>query len=120
VFKHIKALSLADKIEGATVTIIHGVEAVQLRLVAVKLAKIKLEPCIGGLTCMSCTVQCTPDLDEGIAALLSRLDTVVDIEIDCGDFGKQQDLPLADSAEPKQAKRRGRPAKAEKLPADVH
>lgn len=122
VFKYINALSLSDKIEGANVTIVHGVEAIELRLSAVKLAKIKLEPRVGGLTAMTCTVQCTPDLDDGIAGLLGKLDSVIDVEIDCGDFGKQQDLPLADVRQEDAAKpkRRGRAGKDTQLPADVH
>lgn len=108
VFKHISALSLADKIEGATVTIVHGVEAVELRLSPVKLSKVKLQPQVGGLTAMTCTVQCTPDLNAGIAALLERLDSVVDVEIDCGDFGKQQSLPLGAQADKPKGRGRGK------------
>lgn len=110
VFKHISALALADKIEGATVTIVHGVEAIELRLAPVRLAKIKLQPQVGGLTAMTCTVQCTPDLNAGIAALLERLDTVVDVEIDCGEFGKQQALPLGAQPQPEKPKRGRRKA----------
>lgn len=92
--QNIKPIALNDKIEGATVTITHGVGNESIRLVDVKLAKIKLEPCVGGMTAMSCTVQSTPDLNADVARLLGRMNSTVDVEIDCQDYGKQADLPM--------------------------
>lgn len=97
--KHVKPLALDEKIEGASITITHGVEAEVVRLAPVKLAKIKLDPKLGGLTAMSCTVQCTPDLGEDIAHLLERLNSTVDVEIDGGEFGAQAELPLSAASE---------------------
>jgi hypothetical protein len=92
-FQNIKPIALVDKIEGATVTITHGVENESIKLINVRLAKVKLEPCVGGLTAMSCTVQCTPDLNESVAKLLGRLNSTVDVEVEC-DYGKQAELPM--------------------------
>lgn len=43
---------------------------------------------------MSCTVQCVPTLDVNIAHLLDRLNSTVEVSIDGGQFGAQQELPL--------------------------
>jgi hypothetical protein len=93
-FQNIKPIALDSKIEGATVTITHGVGNESIRLVNVKLAKIKLAPCIGGMTAMSCTVQSTPDLNADVARLLGRMNSTVDVEILCDEFGKQEELPM--------------------------
>lgn len=126
VFQHIKPLQLAEKIEGASIVITHGIDNQELRLVNINLAKVRLEPCVGGLTAMSCTVQCTPDLDAGIASLLERLNSTVEVEIDCGEFGKQQDLPLNKAREGEEPERgaekpkgRGKGKRAG-LSVDVH
>lgn len=99
-FAHIKPIALAEKIEGASVTLTHGVGQDSIRLVNVKLAKIKLEPCAGGMTAMDCTVQCTPDLTEKVAHLLGWINSVVDVEIDGGEFGLQTDLLDPEPTEP--------------------
>lgn len=104
-FKHIRPLQLAEKIEGASIVITHGVEAETIRLAPVKLAKIKPEPKIGGMTAMSCTVQATPDLDEDLAHLLGRLNSSVEAEIDGGQFGAQQELPLTEASNDDEAPR---------------
>lgn len=97
--KHIKPIALDEKIEGAKITITHGVDAEVIRLAPVKLAKIRLEPQLGGLTSMACTAQCTPDLDVNIAHLLERLNATVEIEIDGGEFGAQGELSLTGQQE---------------------
>lgn len=92
--KNIKPLSLTEKVEGANVTIIHGVTSETIKLTNVKIAKIKLEPKVGGLTELCFSVQCTPDLNDQVAKLLGRLNSTVEISIDGGQFGAQQELPL--------------------------
>jgi hypothetical protein len=99
-FAHIKPLALDEKIEGATVTLTHGVAQDTLRLTNVKLAKIKLQPCVGGMTAMDVTVQCTPELNDAVAHLLGWLNATVDVEIDGGEFGKQGELPIDAAPEP--------------------
>jgi hypothetical protein len=98
-FKHLKPLALADKIEGACISITHGVAAEVLTLAAVKLAKIKLEPRVGGLTAMSCTVQALPELNADMAHLLERLNAQVEVAIDGGEWGAQAELPLNQAGE---------------------
>jgi hypothetical protein len=99
-FRHIKPIALDEKIEGASITITHSIGNESIRLVNVKLAKIKLEPCTGGMTAMDCTVQCTPDLNEDVAHLLGKLNAIVDVEIDGGEFGKQAELEIEPTAAP--------------------
>lgn len=96
-FTRLKPLALSEKIEGARVVIKHGVAAEELRLGNAKIAKIKLEPVTGGFVSMSCTVQCVPTLDVNIAHLLDRLNSTVELSIDGGQFGAQQELALGAS-----------------------
>jgi hypothetical protein len=105
-FAHIKPIALAEKIEGAAITITHGLKAESIHLANVKLAKIKLGPCAGGMTAMECTVQCTPDLTEKVAHLLGCINAVVDIEIDGGEFGLQAELPIEPKRDEIGARRR--------------
>jgi hypothetical protein len=98
-FPRLKALAMTERLEDATVVITHGLDRETLRLTPVRVTKIKLTPCVGGLTAMSCTVQSTPDLDVNVAHLLERLNSEVEIEIECGQFGAQAELPLVDEPE---------------------
>lgn len=93
-------LPLREKLQGATVSITHGVQAEVLKLSACTLSKIKLEPQTGGMTELSCTVNVTPALDLGVAHLLERLDSTVEIEISGGAFApEQQELELEERAD---------------------
>ena len=93
-FAHIKPIALDEKIEGASIVITHGVAADSIRLANVKLAKIKVQPCAGGMTAMDCTVQCTPELNEEVAHMLGWINSQVEVEIDGGEFGAQAELPM--------------------------
>lgn len=103
--KHIKPLGLKDKIEGANVSLTHGLNAETALLSDVNLSKLKLDPKVGGLTELSGAIQCTPDLDDGtVELLLAMMNRDVDMTIDVEGFGaQQQDLPLAPSAGVEQA-----------------
>lgn len=94
-FQSFGPLPYKEKFQAAAVTITHGVEAEKIRLAPVRISKIKLEPQVGGLTSMSCSVTCTPDLDAKMAHLLGRLDATIDVEIDFGvSKADQEELPL--------------------------
>lgn len=86
------ALPFANKVKGVTVTLYIGRKP--LKLIDVSLTKLRLEPQEGGTTHWSFTVQCTPDLDESIEALLGRLNTDVDLMLECQGYGEQEELPL--------------------------
>lgn len=94
VFRVLKALRLADKIEGASVVLALGSGAA-LKLTGCKIAKVELAPQVGGLTEMSLQVQCTPKLDSSIARLLEKLNCDVEVEIHADGYGDQKPLPLA-------------------------
>lgn len=93
VFKSIKSLRLKDKIEGASVIItLNG--STEVKLSDCKISKVTLDPQIGGLTCVSLQVQCTPKLDSLIARLLEKLNCEATVEILAEGFGEQKALPL--------------------------
>lgn len=92
------ALPFRNKVKGATVTLYIGRKP--LKLIDVNLTKGRLETLEGGTTHWHFTVQCTPDLDESIEALLGRLNTKVDIAIDCQGYGEQDELPLEEDEKP--------------------
>ena len=71
-FQTIDALALTDKFVGAKVTItsVDG-ETENLILKPAKIRKIRLEPQVGGLTLMSCTIQGNPPDHADMLALLN-------------------------------------------------
>lgn len=92
VFEQVPFLPLAGKIEDATVTL--GFNDEELQLVPCNLKRLRLVPRVGGLTSLSCLVQCVPKLDSLVARLLERLNSDVSVSIACEGFGAQQQLPL--------------------------
>jgi hypothetical protein len=116
VFLHIKPLQLADKIEGCTVRITHGVEAKLMEFAGVRLSKVTLEPRVGGMTSMGVQVQSTPDLDERMSDLLALLNHNVELELDLGEFGKQQQLAL-EPEKPKRSRRKDKGSEEAHEPA---
>jgi hypothetical protein len=128
-FPKIKPIGLKEKIEEASVTINFGLDD-WIRVVPAKIAKIQLEPREGGLTAMSCSVQCTPELTEPLAHLLGKLKHDVSVTIDGGQFGAQEELPLNTAGEgeanephdpPDEVtqRRRGRPRKNGSMPESL-
>jgi hypothetical protein len=73
-FQTIQPLVLDDKFTGAKVSleVTTGGEKTVLHLKPAKIAKIKLEPQVGGLTLMSCTVQGNPQDHTDVLALLNQ------------------------------------------------
>lgn len=97
-FKQLKPFALKDKYEDATVTLTVGLHQTPIVLKNVKLSKLKLEPQVGGLTALSLTVQCTPELDERITTLLAFMNHDAQAEIVTGKRAtkadQQPELPL--------------------------
>jgi len=109
---NLKPFALKDKIEQATVTINFGLDD-WIKVVPAKIAKIKLEPRVGGLVAMSCTVQSTPELAAPMARLLAMINREVVVSIDGGQFGAQQDLPLNKAGEGEQPEQPEQPEQRE-------
>ena len=100
-FPRIAALKLGGKYEDATVHLLVGLKSELITFENCKIVKLELEPCVGGLTALSFTVQCTPALDEQIPLLLNFMGREVEIEVESGDVTittskKQLPLPLND------------------------
>jgi hypothetical protein len=98
-FKQLHPLKLKDKFEESSVTLIVGLNRKAVTLNDVKLAKLTLQPLVGGLTALKLTVQCTPTLDDSITTLLAFMNHDADVEITIGErvapAQKQSELPLA-------------------------
>jgi hypothetical protein len=104
----IAALPVREKIEGVFVEIVLTAETT-LRLAKANLARISLERQVGGLTAMSCQVQCTPKLDSSIAQLLAKLDAEVEVTI-----GQEQaELDLSGAGEGDETETTGAAAEVE-------
>lgn len=91
----IKALVFRQKIAGCTIVLYVGRK--QVLLSDATLSKVHLERNEGGVTHLSATIQCVPDLDENrpmMESLLARLNDKLDIQIVCEHYGAQPDLPL--------------------------
>mgnify|MGYP000858370668 FL=1 len=95
----IRALKLKDKFEDCTVTLLLGLNLERIELANVKLAKVELEPCVGGLTAASFAIQCAPRDLQFAPLLLSFMNHEADIELVLGkraDASKAQpELPLS-------------------------
>ncbi len=101
------------KFEESSVDIEVGLKAELISLKNVKLSKVTLEPQTGGLTAMAVTVQCTPELDDGVTHLLAFLNAAAHVSVSFGKSDEaektQGNLPL----EPEGGKRKsGRPRKS--------
>ena len=92
-------LTFAQKIEGVNVWSYLGRKTLKRK--GVTLAKVRIEPQIGGVTFLSVQVQCTPTLDDTIEALLGALNREVEVMIDAPHWGAQPDLPLESEPDPK-------------------
>jgi hypothetical protein len=111
-FKNIKHFSLTDKYEGCSVAIAVGLKERLFELEDCKLVKLKLAPCVGGLTELKITVQAK--IDETNTALFEYLSKDCALEITFGSIdkkdAKQPELNLG--VEAQAPKKRGRPRKA--------
>jgi len=101
-FEHVTELAVDQKFVG---NVSLDLESIDLELddENVTLAKIRLEPQVGGLTAMSLQVQCTPSTDE-IAQLVGSLNREVRAAITFGGRKqpkgkKQPELPMGNHAQ---------------------
>jgi hypothetical protein len=98
VFTQLAPLKFKDKFEDSTVNLRVGLTRRLIALEHVKLAKIKFEPKVGGLTSLSLAVQCTPTLDARITQLMAFLNHAAEVQIDFGTHAptqaKQPELAL--------------------------
>lgn len=97
IFRKFKPLVFRDKFEEGEITLHVGMGQEQIELKGVKLARVTLDPQVGGLTELSLQVQCNPSTDK-IAQLFTYMNHDVELEISFGKKsekgGKQKDLPL--------------------------
>lgn len=109
----IRTLYVDDKYEGATVTFRLGLAREEVKLGNVKLAKLELEPQVGGMTALSLTIQCTPKLGPDIPKILGFLKREVEIEIEGAEVieAKKDQAQLPLDGEGNAPKKRGRPRK---------
>jgi hypothetical protein len=72
-FRQLKSLELIDKFENCAALIGLGLTDIDVEFEDVKLARIVLEPQVGGLTLMECTVQTEIEDTDDVARLLEHL-----------------------------------------------
>jgi len=118
---YFESFQLKHKFEGAAVDFELGLHKQHVGLDGAKLAGIKLTPRAGGLTEMSCKVQCVLHAADDVGQLIQHLNREAQIEVtDAAQVeekasSKQQDLPInnfGDGEQPEgdtgKGKRRGR------------
>ena len=97
IFKKFRPLVLRDKFEEGEVVFTVGMGSEEIRLKGVKLAKVTLDPQVGGLTLLSVQVQCTPST-ETIAKVLPYMNHEIEAEVTFGKkiakSEKQRELPI--------------------------
>lgn len=88
-------LFLPEKVKDVNVTLFLGRR--QLKVTAAVMAKRRLEPKDGGISLLSFTLQCVPDLDENhpiMENLFAKVNQKIDLELSCESYGAQPELPL--------------------------
>lgn len=110
-FKNIKHFSLTDTYEASSVTIGVGLKEQLFTLEDCKLVKLKLSPCVGGLTELKLTVQAK--IDETNTPLFEFLSKDCNVEIALGTItadekakAKQPELNLPAPTQPKRGRQR--------------
>lgn len=96
----VSCLKFKKKVEAVSAVLYLGRK--QLRILDATLSKVTIEPQVGGVTWLSFTLQCTPDLDDEhpiMEALFSRLNEKIDLQIECEHYGAQPELPLEEEEE---------------------
>jgi hypothetical protein len=113
-YKNIKSISLDGKFEESTLTLFVGLNENEIVFSDIKFSKLKLSPQTGGLTQLSLTAQCTPELDESVITLLSFLNHDCSAELVLGKLAigndRQKELALNDDED--DAEESGEDAKA--------
>lgn len=95
-FKQLKPFVLVDKFTGSVELTLAG--QVVLELEDVTLARVRIEPQVGGLTMLSLQVQCAPPVED-MAHVIGFLNSTADVSITFGKrvekaARKQKDLEL--------------------------
>jgi len=124
IFRKFRPLQYREKFEEAEVVLTVGMGSTEIRLQNVKLARVTLDPQVGGLVKLSLQVQCTPSA-ETIAQLWSYMNHEVEAEVSFGKKAvkgeKQKEMPLGfgDGEEPEQGEKpkRGRRRKGSDQPS---
>lgn len=97
--KHFKPFALLDSFEGASVTLQLVDNDDEVELEDVKLASLKLEPQVGGLTSLQVQVQATPD-GEDMQSICAFVDSQVHAAISFGKRSekdkRQKELPMGE------------------------
>jgi hypothetical protein len=98
--KCLKPFALIDRFEGATVKLTLADDDVELELEDVKLANLKLEPQVGGLTSLSMQIQAIPT-SEARSQIIAFVDSQVHAAISFGQRSekdkRQQELPMGEN-----------------------
>lgn len=96
----LKALSMAERVEGCSVTFAWGLrpDANRVKFNDARLSRIKLEPRIRGQTHVSLLVQTLAVLDDGAMQLFESLGTECQLTIRSEGYGAQLAMPLHDGA----------------------
>lgn len=101
--KHFKPFALLDRFEGASVKLALADNDDELELEDVKLANLRLEPQVGGLTALSLQIQATPT-SEAMADVIAFVDTQVHAAIAFGKRSekdkRQKELPMGEHGDP--------------------
>ena len=115
-FKNLKAFQIEGKFEDSTLSLAVGLKQELLEFTNVTLKSLKLEPKVGGLTELSLTVRCTPELDHQLTTLFAFMNHDAEVYLEIGEStekpSKQPELPLDASESESPPKKRGRPRKA--------
>ncbi len=72
-FRQLKSFELVDKFENCAAAIGLGLSDIEVEFEDVKIARVVLDPQVGGLTLMECTVQTEIEDTDDVARLLEHL-----------------------------------------------
>lgn len=113
-FKNVKHFAIVDTYEASSVTIGVGLKEQLFTLEDVKLVKLKLTPCVGGLTELKLTVQAK--IDETNTSLFEYLSKDCNVEIEFGSISESEKAkakqPELNLQAPEDKPKRGRPRKS--------
>jgi|ERR1700728_3876427 hypothetical protein len=109
--KECKAFARGDKFKDSQAILYVGLKPEVITLVNVKLSKLKLKPLVGGLTALSLTIQCTPEMEKA-AKVFDHLDHTAYIALEIGErddskaVKNQPELPMDMTKDDKPTKRK--------------
>jgi hypothetical protein len=107
IFNCFRPLALVHKFEGCTARFILGLGREELVLADCKVARVKLEPNLGGLTSADFLIQSTPDDLAAMARLMAFMGHDIELEVELGNKAEkakanQQNLALDDESDDQQ------------------